>query len=121
MRVLIRHHFVDGFLDYHRRPDDYLIESVAWKNLERLQGFYYERSKSFWMLWNYLWDIGPRQTLRKVLSRAQERYRNEKYMACGIGYIRERPHGSPLPDGALVVFLATCHPLAAERIVVPWE
>ena len=70
MRVLIRRRFTDGFLDYHRGPSDYLVESVVWKNLERLQGLYYERPKSLWMIWNYLWDIGPRQTIRKVLSRS---------------------------------------------------
>jgi predicted dehydrogenase len=121
MHVLIQRRFTDGFLDYHRGPGDYLVESVVWKNLERLQGLYYERPKSLWMIWNYLWDIGPRQTIRKVLSRNQERYRNEKYVACGVGYVRERPDGSLLRDGALVVFLAPCHPLAAERIVLPLE
>src|SRR5215813_10433237 len=51
MRVLIRRRFTDGFLDYHRGPSDYLVESVVWKNLERLQGLYYERPKSLWMIW----------------------------------------------------------------------
>jgi len=59
MRVLIRRRFTGRFLDYHRGPSDYLVETVVWKNLERLQGLYYERSKSLWMIWNYLWDIGP--------------------------------------------------------------
>ena len=66
-----------------------------------------------------VWDIGPRQTMRKVLSRSQERYRNEKYVACGIGYVREGPTGSALPVGQAVVFLAPCHPRLAERICLP--
>jgi predicted dehydrogenase len=121
MFVLIRRRFTDGFLDYQRGPSDYLVESVVWKNLERLQGLYYERPKSLWMIWNYLWDIGPRQTIRKILSRNEERYRNEKYVACGLGYLREGPDGSPLHNGTLIVFFAPCHPLAAERIVLPVE
>src|SRR6516164_4234722 len=121
MRVLIGRRFTEGFLDYHRGPSDYLVETVVWKNLERLQGLYYERPKSLWMIWNYLWDIGALQTIRKVLSRNQERYRNEKYVACGIGYVRERPDGSLPRDGALVLFLAPCYPRAAERIALPVE
>ena len=77
-RVLIRRRFTDDFLDYQRGPSDYLVESVVWKNLERLQGLYYERPKkhyerpkSLWMIWNYLWDIGPRQTIRKVPTNSE--------------------------------------------------
>src|SRR5262249_49340224 len=94
---------------------NYLVESVLWKTLERLRALYYGRPKSLWMIWNYLWDIGPRQTIRKVLSRNQERYWNEKYVACGVGYVRERPDGSLLRDGALVVFLAPWMHARARR------
>jgi predicted dehydrogenase len=119
MRTLINNRWTDGFLDYHRGPEDYLLESAVWKNLERLRGLYFERPKSLWTIWNYLWDIGARQTMRKVLSRSQERYRNEKYAACGIGYVREKPIGSTMPLGQAVVFVAPCHPRIAERIALP--
>jgi hypothetical protein len=82
MHVLIDGRWTDGFLDYHRGPAEYLLESAVWKNLERLQGLYFERPKSLWTIWNYLWDIGPRQTIRKVLSRSRERYRNLTWTRC---------------------------------------
>jgi predicted dehydrogenase len=121
MRVVIDGRWTDGFLDYHPGPGEYLLENAVWKNLERLQGLYYERPKSLWTIWNYLWDIGPRQTIRKIVSRSRERYRNEKYVACGIGFVREPPGCSALPDGQAVAFLAPCHPRLAERIVLPAE
>ena len=52
MHILIEGRWTDGFLDYHRGPEDFLVESVVWKNLERLHGIYYEREKSLWTIWN---------------------------------------------------------------------
>lgn len=121
MKVLINNKWTDSFLDYHCGLEDCLIEVAVWKNLERIQGLYFERPKSLWMIWNYLRDIGPRHTLRKALSRNQESYRNDKYAACGIGYVREAPKGSGYAAGQAVVFLAPCHPRVAERIVLPAE
>ena len=121
MHVLINNKWTDGFLDYYHGSGDCLIEIAVWKNLERLEGLYFERPKSLRMLWNYLRDIGPRHTLRKALSRSQESYRNDKYAACGIGYVRELSKGSASAAGQAVVFLAPCHPRVAERIVLPAE
>ena len=116
MRVLVNGRWTGGFLDYHRRPDEYLVEPIVWKNLERIHGMYYQPRKSPRTIWNYFWEIGLRQTIRKVFSRAQERLRNEKYTACGIGYVRETPAGGALSAGQTAVFLAPCHPRLVERI-----
>lgn len=119
MRVLVDGQWIDGFLDYHRPPQECLIDVAAWKNLEQLKGLYIVRKANPWIVWNYIWDIGPRQTWRKVSSRNQERHRNEKFVACGVGFVREIPAGSNLSVGQLVVFLAPCHPRLAQRIVLP--
>jgi hypothetical protein len=121
MQILVDGQFEDGFLDYNREPHDCLIDVAVWKNLELLDGLYVVRQVSPWIVWNYVWDIGPRQTLRKVLSRNQERHRNEKYVACGIGFIRAIPEASAVPLGQAVVFLAPCHPQLAQRIVLPTQ
>lgn len=119
MRVMINDSFTDGFLDYYCKPEEYRIECWVWKNLERLDGLYYLRDKNFWTLWNYLRDIGPRQTLLKVLSRTQERLRNEKYVACGVGRILAGPPSIALSAPQWVVFLAPCQPCMPERICLP--
>jgi predicted dehydrogenase len=121
MRIFIGGKWREGFADYHRRPNEYRIEVLAWRNLERLSGLYFVRPKSPWLVWNYLWDVGPQQTARKIISRFQERLRNEKYVACGIGRLCEIPETSALGRGQTVLFVAPCHPTLPERLVLPKE
>ena len=119
MRVLLDEQWQDGFLDYYRDPQDYVVDVAAWKNLEQIKDLYFVRQPSPWVVWNYVLDVGLRQTIRKILSRRQERYRNKKYVACGVGHVREAPVGSALSAGQTVVFLAPCHPRVVQRVVVP--
>jgi predicted dehydrogenase len=121
MRIFVDGKWRQGFADYYRGPNEYRIEVFAWRNLERLGGLYYVRPKSPWLVWNYLWDVGPLQTARKIISRSQERLRNEKYVACGIGRLCEIPETSALGRGQTVLFVAPCHPPLPERLVLPEE
>jgi hypothetical protein len=119
MRVLGGNQWRGGFLDPHRGPGEYRVQVLAWKNLERLDGLYFVRPPSLRLLWNYSREIGPRELLRKVRSRGQERARNEKYCAIGVGRILEPAGDARFPQGQLVAFVAPCHPACVERLVLP--
>jgi predicted dehydrogenase len=82
--------------------------------LKRVSGLYFERARSARMVLNYVGEIGIAPTIKKILSRSAERYRNEKYLSIGFG--------TAAGDGGReqrVVFLATGHPRCVDRIVLP--
>lgn len=121
MRSLRGQNWAEGRIDVHRRAGEYRVQVEGWLTLERVQGLYPEKAKSARMVWNYLREIGPRATARKILSRASERHRNEKFVACGFGRVIERPRGGHHAHGERVVFLLPAGPACAERIVAPEE
>ena len=121
MKVLVGGKWKDGFMDYYRSPEEYRIQVLAWKNLEKLEGLYFIPPKRFRLLWNYLCEIGPVEVLKKFLSRRRERYRNEKYVSCGIGRVIESADELKFPIGKFVVFFATNHPPCVQRVVLPEE
>ncbi|MGK7875792.1 MAG: hypothetical protein AB4426_21600 [Xenococcaceae cyanobacterium] len=121
MKALVGGEWRNNFLDYYRHPGEYLIQAIAWKNLEKLEGLYFIRPKSLSLLLNYLLEIGPIEVFRKIISRTQERYRNEKYISCGLGRVVESPEEALFPFGQIVAFLAPSHPPCLERIVLPSE
>ncbi|MEK7512854.1 MAG: Gfo/Idh/MocA family oxidoreductase [Patescibacteria group bacterium] len=119
MRILTGTKWRDGYLDYHRNKLEYRIQTLAWKNLEKLEGVYHTRAKSFQLLWNYFPVVGLEGLVMKTWSRLREERRNEKYLSCGIGKVIEGPTGSAHAPGAMVGFVAPWHPAAVERIVLP--
>ncbi len=121
MKVLVGNQWREGFLDEHRHPDEYRIEVMAWKNLEKLENLYFIRPKSVRLLWNYWREVGLVEVWRKILSRSQERYRNQKYLSCGLGRVLDSVDEEQFPLGQIVAFLAPSHPPCLERIVLPSE
>jgi predicted dehydrogenase len=121
LKVLVGNQWREGFLDEHRHPDEYRIEVMAWKNLEKLENLYFIRPKSLRLLWNYLRELGLVEVWRKILSRTQERYRNQKYLSCGLGCVIESADKEKFCLGQIVAFLAPSHPPCLERIVLPSE
>jgi predicted dehydrogenase len=119
MRILLGEHWVDGYPDHHRGEGDYRLRVLALHNLERLEGLYFIRPASLRTLWNYLREVGPVNVARKVLSRRQERDRNEKFVSCGIGQVLESPSGGRFPVGECVAFVLPVGPRCLERIVLP--
>ncbi|MHB1421809.1 MAG: Gfo/Idh/MocA family protein [Gemmataceae bacterium] len=120
MRVLIGNEWRDGFLDHHCGPGECRLQVARWITLEKISGMYFVREKSLRMLWNYFLEIGLRAVLRKIRSRMRERFRNEKAIACGIGRVIESPPPGSRAGNPLV-FIAPCHPLCLERVVIPWD
>lgn len=121
MKILVSDKWIDGFLDYYRSPQEYRIQVLAWKNLEKLKGVYFVRPKKLRIIWNYLREIGLKEVIRKIKSRSKERYRNEKFVSCGLGRIVESADEVRFFVNQLVVFLAPCFPKCIERIVLPAE
>lgn len=121
MKILVENKWTDGFLDFCPQSNEYTIKVLAWKNLTRSRDLYFVRPKSLRLLWNYLKEIGPREVLKKVVSRSEEKFRNEKFISCGIGRIIKLNDTPTFSQNQLVGFLAPNFPACAERISLPAE
>lgn len=119
MKVLTNGEWWDGFLDYHRGPEDYRIKVLACLTLATVDELYFVRSQSARLVWNYLREIGFRDVWRKIVSRRDERLRNEKFLSVGVGSVQESGTSSKLCEGDRVVFIAPTHPRCVERLVLP--
>lgn len=119
MKVFTNGEWRDGFLDYHRRPEDYRIKVLACLTVATVEELYFVRSRSARLVWNYLREIGFRDVWRKIVSRREERLRNEKFLAVGVGSVQESATSSKLCEGDRVLFIAPAHPKCVERLVLP--
>ncbi|MBF0542946.1 MAG: Gfo/Idh/MocA family oxidoreductase [Candidatus Riflebacteria bacterium] len=119
MKILVGGKWTDGFIEYFRAENDYRIEVQAIKNLEKIEKMYFVRPKSLKLVMNYFFEVGLVHLLRKIKSRMGEKLRNEKFISIGIGTIIDSPKKSEKKVGDYVLFIATCHPPAFERIVLP--
>ncbi len=119
MRFLLGEKWEDTFLDYYCGHLDYRIRIHAFANLEELTNIYFVRPRSARLLWNYLQEVGFVEVWRKVVSRMQEKYRNEKFVSFGIGEIVQVPSGGTHAIGEAVAFIAPGFPACIERIVLP--
>jgi predicted dehydrogenase len=107
----------DGYLDYWRAPDELRIEVRAWLTLARLDDVYVEQPRSLRRVWNYVREVGVRETLRKIQSRLAERLRDRRVLAVGLGQVLDDGDGAGRP----VVFVAPCHPNCVQRLTLPPE
>ena len=121
MRALLGEDWTEGLADGHRRSHEYRIQVEGLLNLAPVEGLYPARGRGrdLRMAWNYLREIGPRATARKVLSRTRERFRNAKFVSCGFGRVLEAPLGGAYREGERVVFLVPAGGACTERVVLP--
>ncbi len=119
MRVLFQSDWRGGFLDTWRSPDDYRLAVRSFANLAKLDQLYFVPRRSARLILNYLWELGPRDVLQKVLSRSRERVRNEKFLSIGTGHILEKPKTGRFSIGQEVLFIAPCQPACLDRLVLP--
>jgi len=119
MFVLTGGNWTDGYLDEHRDPGTCRVQVSAWLRLRRIDDLYFVPGRDWRRVSNYVREIGTRQVWRKIRSRLAERGRNEKVLAVGAGRIVEPGAGQTLAAGTPVLFVAPCHPVAIERIVLP--
>jgi predicted dehydrogenase len=118
LRVLLSRGWVEGFLDEACEEDTVRIAVSRWLPIAGVHGLFVERDPSFRRIIDYMWECGARATILKVLSRREERYRNQRYVCVGAGVIvaDARVQGSLV--GEPVAFLAPRHPLCVERVVL---
>lgn len=119
MKALVGGQWMDGFLDYHRRPGDCRLRVLACLTLAKVDELYFIRRNSARLVWNYLREIGFRDVLRKIVSRRDEHVRNEKFLSVGFGSILDAGDHSGLSRGQLVLFIAPAHPMCVERLALP--
>jgi predicted dehydrogenase len=99
------------YLDYSPSTDDGDFIDIDFViNVFPVKNLYFERGNSFRLVWNYVLDIGLKNTLIKILSRRAERQRNKKYFLIGSG-VRKA--------GGRVNFIAPKHPFSPSRIWLP--
>lgn len=103
------------YLDYSPLDDEgAYIDIVRVMVVVPVSGIYFEREKSLRLVWNYVLDIGVKNTFLKVLSRTAEKARNEKYLLIGIGSLQ----GNNTNDDS-VLFVAPKHPAYISRVWLP--
>jgi predicted dehydrogenase len=119
MKVLLGDRWTDGVLDPHCGTGEVRVQVQAWLPLAPLDDLYFRRPHSPRLVWNYAREIGLRATWAKIASRHEERFRNQAFLAVGVGRVLEAPGAADLLPGAAVELIATRHPRAIERAVVP--
>lgn len=121
MKALVGDQWTEGFLDYHRQPEDCRIQVLACLTLTKIEELYFVRSGSVRLVWNYIREIGLRNVYRKIRSRREERFRNEKFLSVGLGLIVDPGDNSRFKRNELILFIAPSHPMCAERFALPAE
>lgn len=121
MKALVDGQWTEGFLDYHRRPEDCRVKVLACLTLAKIEGLYFVRSRSVRLLWNYIQEIGISDVYRKIVSRREERFRNEKFLSVGLGKMIDSGDRSGGRVNGLILFIAPSHPMCAERLALPAE
>lgn len=117
MRGLIDGSWRDALLDYDL-AGRVRIRVRAQLTVAPLRELYFHPPYSARLLWNYLGEVGPAAVLRRIRSRRGERLRNQKYLSAGWGTVLEAGAESGYVAGEAVIFIATCHPLCVERLVL---
>ena len=108
-----------GFLDYAMGPGRVRIQVLDWQELAQVPEMYVRPRRHWRTLVNYWEEFGLREVVKKVRSRlSEERFRNRKYISCGLGRLIEGAASRAWPSGCMVVFLAPCHPRCVERITL---
>jgi predicted dehydrogenase len=108
-----------GYLDYYK-PDDYLrIQVKAWWVIQHIHDMFTKQPLDWRRPLNYLGEYGVSMVARKVICRFKERFRDRKVLATGLGIVVESDHGGSAAKSQKVAFIAPCHPLCVERVVLP--
>lgn len=119
MKAFVCGQWTEGFLDYHRRPGDCRLRVLACLTLAKVEELYFVRPKSARLVWNYWREIGLRNVIRKIVSRRDERFRNEKFLSVGFGSVLDSGLGSNFRKEQLVLYVAPAHPMCVDRLVLP--
>jgi len=108
----------DGFLDPARCLGSSRIAVEVFVNIAAVDDLYFAHSPDWRLLWNYTRTVGITATVRKTMSRHQERLRNQTFVSVGIGTVVEADPTAAVPEGTRVAFVAPRHPRCVERVVL---
>jgi predicted dehydrogenase len=111
MNVLVSNEWKEIPVDYAASANEYYVHVHAMVNIEKIDDAYFQRQKSWWLLYNYVREIGLFSTLAKVVSRMNETARNEKYLSVGFGSVQDGE------QYRTVYFIAPFHPACADVVV----
>jgi len=118
VKVFQNSRWENTILDYYLSENSVRIKILAWRNLEKLEGFYFIPPKNLRYVHNYIREIGLKKVVLKIISRISETGRNDKFISCGYGKIIET-QSVKFHAGDEVLFIAPCHSACVERIVLP--
>ena len=118
MHILFDDIFSDSYLDYACLPGDLRVKVYSCAPLQRVDGLYFIRARGIRILFNYFFEVGLVNLIRKIQSRLKETNRNQKYITFGMGEIIGGT-SDIYQQGTKVFFIAPTHPACAERIVLP--
>lgn len=102
---------------YYRCAGECRIEVRAMWTVRTVSGLYFHRNRDVRLVRSYLRAYRLRDVVRKIMSRLQERVRNEKVASIGVGVIIEGH--SAVVAGTPVIFIAPCHPKCVSEICLP--
>jgi len=94
------------------------IQVLDWYSFYPIDDQFIEQPRSIRMIWNYFRRVGTIAVWQKIRSRLNEKGRDSKVAAMGIGVVIDAPEHLLYKSGDSVVFIAYNHPVSPSRICV---
>lgn len=114
MRTVIKEYIVAQ----REENTELYIDVLVWQTLGPVTGQYIERKFDIRYVLNYISRLGIRSVLDKVRSRRNEKKRNRKVAALGLGRVVAAPIGKKFNIGDVIVFFAPNHPDGSQRLAL---
>ena len=112
MNIMYKGGWHANFLSTYCGVNETRIKVLRWALLFEVKELYFIPKRSWRLIFNYLREIGLQQVFKKIRSRKDEMIRNDKFFSVGLGVTE---------TNQLVAFLAPCHPMCTDEIVIPLE
>jgi len=123
MRVLLAGQWRE-VLDTYRPEHAYRLDVLVWCRVGSALETQPRQPSSLHAIMSYVQKVGVRRVLQKVRSRYGEKGTRDRFLAVGIGRVRDAPVANArtaqvFPEGTPVLFIASRHHAAQSRVVVP--
>ena len=94
------------------------IQVLEWYSFFPIHDQFIEQPRSIRMIWNYFRRVGALAVWQKIRSRLNEKSRDCKVAAIGIGVVLDASGNILFKSGDSVFFFACNHPVSPSRICV---